>query len=138
MLAGLLTTALLLVAPPQDLAVHVPAKDGTRLAVDVHLPPGHAAGERLPALLELTRYWRSREDVKTGKPEVTLDPFDRHLLDAGYAVLKVDVRGSGASFGTRACEHGPQEVRDGYDVVEWVVHQPWSDGKVECSELASA
>src|SRR5262249_27411407 len=59
-----------------------------------------------------------------------LDGLDRYLLEAGYAVLKVDERGSGASFGTRTSEYGRQEVRDGYDVVEWVAHQPWCDGKV--------
>src|SRR5215212_5323204 len=32
---------------------YVTTRDGTRLAVDVHLPSSRAAGERLPALLEL-------------------------------------------------------------------------------------
>ncbi len=109
---------------------YVRTRDGTQLAVDVHLPKTRAAGERLPALLELTRYWRASEHATTGARNPSLNSLDRFLLRNGYAVLKVDARGSGASFGTRPVEYGPQEVRDGYDVVDWVVRQPWSSGSV--------
>jgi len=109
---------------------YVRTRDGTRIAVDVHLPRNRAAGERLPALLELTRYWRASEHATTGVRNPSLGSLDRFLLRNGYAVLKVDARGSGASFGTRPAEYGPQEVRDGYDVVDWVVRQPWSSGSV--------
>jgi len=109
-------------------SVYVPMQDGTRLAVDVHLPVEHS-GERLPALMVLTRYRRATVD-SSGTPLPALGALDRHFLAHGYAVVKVDVRGSGASFGTRPVEYGPQEVRDGYDLVEWVVGQPWSDGNV--------
>ncbi len=109
---------------------YVTTRDGTRLAVDVHLPSTRAAGERLPALLELTRYWRASEDPTTGARRPSLYSLDRFFLRNGYAVLKIDARGSGASFGTRQAEYGPQEVRDGYDIVDWVVRQPWSSGSV--------
>lgn len=125
----LAAAALLAPLPRQELSVYVPAKDGTRLALDVYLPEARAAGERFPALLEITRYGRSREEARTGKPLPALDELDRALLAGGYALVRVDARGSGASFGTRASEYGQQEVRDGYDVVEWVVQQPWCDGK---------
>ena len=114
----------------QGEARYVPMEDGTRLAVDVHLPEGASASERCPALLELTRYWRSSENASTGVPNGGLGQLDRAFLDAGYALVKVDVRGTGASFGTRTMEYGREEVRDGYDVIEWVVAQPWCDGNV--------
>ena len=44
--------------------------------------------------------------------------------------MDVDVRGSGASYGTRLCEWSPDEVRDGAEVVDWIVRQPWSSGRV--------
>ncbi|MDJ0838706.1 MAG: CocE/NonD family hydrolase [Acidobacteriota bacterium] len=100
--------------------------DGTKLAVDFTLPEGI---DKAPALLVLTRYWRAAEDLQ-GKPLPALNSLDRLFLENGYAVVKVDVRGSGASFGTRPVEYGPQEVRDGYDVISWVIAQPWSNGKV--------
>ena len=114
---------------PQS-AHYVRMRDGVRLAVDVNLPPGREAGDTHPALLELTRYGRSREDAETGQPIPALGSLDRFFLDHGYAVVKVDARGSGASFGTRPIEYGPEEVQDGFDVVEWVVQQSWSDGTV--------
>lgn len=117
-------------AEEKSFSVYVPMKDGTRLAVDVVLPSGAVADAKFPALIELTRYWRASEDVATGKPNPSLDVWDRAFLANGYAVIQVDVRGTGASFGTRDAEYGPQEVRDGRDIVEWIVNQPWSDGTI--------
>ncbi len=107
---------------------YVRTRDGTRLAVDVHLPKTRAAGERLPALLELTRYWRASENATTGVRNPSLNSLDRFFLHNGYAVVKVDARGSGASFGTRPVEYGVQKTRDAYDIVDWLVRQPWSSG----------
>jgi putative CocE/NonD family hydrolase len=107
---------------------YVRARDGTRIAVDVHLPKG--AQERLPALIEYTRYWRASENATTGVRNPSLNALDRFFITNGYAVVKVDARGSGASFGTRPVEYGPDEVRDGYAVVDWIVRQAWSSGSV--------
>lgn len=118
-------------APPAagyDVTGHyLTAEDGTRLAADVYLP---AAAAPRPALLTLTRYRRGLEDPETGERIPTVSALDDHFLTHGYAVVKVDLRGSGASFGTRPLEYGPQEVMDMYDIVDWVVSRPWSDGSV--------
>jgi putative CocE/NonD family hydrolase len=120
----------LALATLQQHSAHVPVRDGTRIAVDVYLPEGRAPGARVPALLELTRYGRAREDARTGAPLSELGPLERHFLAHDYAIVKVDVRGTGASFGTRPSEYGREEVRDGRDVVAWVVAQDWCDGNV--------
>jgi putative CocE/NonD family hydrolase len=120
-------------APPEIPAFssyYVPMRDGTRLAVDVHLPQDREPGDEHAALLELTRYGRSREGAESGVHMPSLSPLDRYFLQHGYAVVKVDARGSGASFGSRPVEYGPDEVRDGYDVVQWIIRQPWSDRNV--------
>lgn len=120
-------------APPAEVVTtseYVTMRDGTRIAVDAHLPANRQAGQRLPALLEITRYWRAAEDPKTGARRRSLGALDLEFLRNGYAVVKVDARGSGASFGTRPGEYGPQEVKDGWDVVEWVTKQSWSSGSV--------
>ena len=124
-----LLLALALFPITQDASLHVPAADGTLLAVDVYLPE-REAGERVPALLEQTRYWRSSENRTTGEPNPSLRPLETFLLENGYALVKVDVRGTGASFGTRAIEYGTQEVKDGHAIVEWVVAQDWCSGAV--------
>ena len=110
-------------------AHYITAQDGTRLAADVYLPAGEH-DPPYPALLTLTRYRRGLEDPETGERIPTLSGLDRHFLDHGYALVKVDARGSGASFGTRPVEYGRQEVLDAHDVVEWVVSREWSDGAV--------
>lgn len=109
---------------------YITTRDGTRIAVDVHLPATGGAGRRWPALLEITRYWRAAENPQTGARLPSLGALDQFFLLNGYAVIKVDARGSGASFGTRTAEYEPQEVRDGWDVVDWVTRQPWSSGSV--------
>ncbi|MCK5344875.1 MAG: CocE/NonD family hydrolase, partial [Candidatus Heimdallarchaeota archaeon] len=45
-------------------------------------------------------------------------------------MVKVDVRGTGASFGTRPGEYTPIEVNDAYSVIDWIVKQSWSSGSI--------
>ncbi len=54
------------------------------------------------------------------------DLFNR----AGYAVVLVDMRGSGASYGTRPIEWSPREIEDMGAVMDWIVEQPWSSGAI--------
>ena len=108
---------------------YVPALGGTQLAVDVHFPAG-AKNKKLPALLELTRYWRGAEDPETGEPLPSLRARESFFLNNDYILVKVDVRGTGASYGKRPGEYSPTEVRDAAYIVDWVVNQAWSDGTV--------
>ncbi|MEJ0038087.1 MAG: CocE/NonD family hydrolase [Gammaproteobacteria bacterium] len=106
-------------------AVYIEMPDGTKLAADIWLPA--AASERIGALVSFTRYWRARaldpaaEDVPN---EVAA------VLREGYAVVTVDVRGSGASFGHRETEFSPCETRDFRFVIDRIAAQPWSNGRV--------
>ena len=116
-------------------------RDWVKIAADIYLPA--AAGSvgagsippvpipPLPTILHQTRYRRglqfkdSTREANAG-PTAGLMPF----LQAGYAVVITDVRGTGGSFGSRVTEFSPAEVRDGWDVLDWIVAQSWSDGKV--------
>ncbi|HAS46175.1 MAG TPA: hypothetical protein DCS93_37185 [Microscillaceae bacterium] len=114
----------------QQVSQYVKVKDGTRLAMDVYFPENKIPNKGIPVLFEFTRYWRGYENPKTGKRIPSLRGVHRHFLKNGYALAIVDVRGSGASFGQRPTEYSPKEVRDAYDVVDWVAKQPWCNGKV--------
>jgi hypothetical protein len=122
--------------PPgcQRRSLYVATRDGTRLAVDVQLPIGVAADARLPAILIFTPYYR-RFKLKAGHPATT-EPapntaqYRDFFVARGYAVVVVDVRGTGASFGTRYAFRSPAERDDSYDVAEWLVAQPWSNGRI--------
>ena len=111
-------------------SVYVTMRDGVRIAADVYLPDDLAPGVKLPTILEQTRYHRSNlyapEARSLDKPSRYIAPF----VHSGYAVVVVDVRGTGASFGRRPMEFNDEEVRDGYDLVQWIINQRWSGGKV--------
>src|SRR5437667_717156 len=62
----------------------------------------------------------------SGREPTIQETFATH----GYAWVDVDVRGTGASFGRWRYAWAPDEVRDGSEVVDWIVKQPWSNGKV--------
>lgn len=117
--------------PWQRRSTLITVRDGVRLAADVYLPADRRSGERLPVLLEQTRYFRSYRrtnpelDARIGPP-LGLIAF----VEAGYGVVVVDVRGTGASFGSRLAEFSPAEIDDGWDVVTWIAEQPWSNGAI--------
>lgn len=108
--------------------------DGTRLAADVWLP-STGASRRGPTILRQTRYFR--RVVRRGPGHaLPADQFDlywttrQRFLALGYAWVDVDVRGTGASFGSWWLPWSPDEGRDGAAVVEWITRQAWSDGRV--------
>lgn len=114
-------------------------RDGVRIAIDLYLPADLASGVRLPAVLHQTRYYRSMELRWPFRKLLGGNPFQhigadkqrrRRFTAAGYAWVDVDVRGSGASFGSRACEWSPDEIRDGAEIVDWIVRQRWCNGQV--------
>lgn len=109
-------------------------RDGVRLAVDVYAPPG-ARGA--PTILRQSRYFRSVSlpralqgfDALALAAEPTRALRERFVAE-GYAWVDVCVRGSGASFGSRPHPWSPDEVRDGAEIVDWIIAQPWSNGLV--------
>lgn len=112
-----------------DTGVMVPMRDGIRLSTDLYFPEG--ATGRLPAIL-----WRSIYD-KTGAIE--REPGMRELVQRGYVAVIQDTRGRGSSEGEFTPSVGDRN--DGYDTVDWLVRQPWSNGKVGsagCSSLGEA
>jgi len=101
-------------------SLYLPMRDGVKIAVQVVLPKDLPAGETIPAILNMTRYWRARQD---SQPEKF---FPSH----GYATVFVDARGTGASFGVWKAPFSQDEVKDYGEVVNWIVAQSWSNGKV--------
>jgi putative CocE/NonD family hydrolase len=107
--------------------VMVPMRDGVRLATDIYRPAvnGEPVPGTFPAILGRTSY-NKRDDGQWVKPVAEF--FVRH----GYAVVIQDLRGRYASEGTGQYFHvaNVNEGRDGYDTVEWIAQQPWSNGRV--------
>jgi putative CocE/NonD family hydrolase len=109
-------------------SLHLTMRDGVKIAIDVY----GAAVTRAPAMIRQTRYLRSL-DARAGFVAPLFDLYARTrraFLAAGYVWIDVDVRGTGASTGAWACPWSPAEVADGREIVEWIVAQPWSNGRV--------
>jgi uncharacterized protein len=102
----------------------IPARDGVELSANLWLPRAAASGDRFPAILEMIPYgkdnWRRNDDIARGT----------YLARRGYALCRVDVRGTGSSGGVAIDEYTEAETKDGYDAVEWLADQPWCDGAV--------
>jgi predicted acyl esterase len=101
--------------------VGVVVRDGTRLSVDLYRPnrPG-----RFPAVFEHIPY---RKDDLRSIQDRSQNIF---LVNAGFACVRLDVRGTGSSQGIACDEYTQSEQHDGFDVVEWMGRQPWCTGAV--------
>ncbi|HZZ90871.1 MAG TPA: CocE/NonD family hydrolase, partial [Caulobacteraceae bacterium] len=58
------------------------------------------------------------------------DPDIGILNGRRYAVISVDTRGTGASFGHQDILLDQPEVQDFGEVIDWSARQPWSNGRV--------
>jgi len=112
---------------PRNYSVYVTMPDGVYIALDYWLPQNYHAGEKLPTLVEFTRYWRA---YLTNPPSTQAPGAVRFFAKHGYAYVKVDVRGSGASSGHREVEYSSLEVRDFKHVIAWITAQDWSNSRV--------
>jgi putative CocE/NonD family hydrolase len=118
-------------------SVHVTVRDGTRIAIDLFLPRGLGDGETVPAVIIQTPYlraveFRSRVFDRLASKIVFLGNADtaNEIATYGYAVVLMDIRGAGASFGVKGAHLADDAVADGSDVVDWIAAQPWSSGAV--------
>jgi uncharacterized protein len=118
-------------------SAYVTMRDGVKIAVEVTLPGNLGPGDRIPALLSQTRYWRAielntpfswflRPDLLNGSYR-DYAPF---FTGQGYALVSADVRGTGASLGTWQTPWDAQSVIDAGEIVDWLAAQPWCNGKI--------
>jgi putative CocE/NonD family hydrolase len=113
--------------------------DGVRLAADVILPRPVPAGG-VPAVLIQTRYWRSFRLRGVGFANaIPIGPRDdivKKLVEAGFGVVVIDVRGTGASEGAWPWPWSEDEVADMGCVIDWITQQHWSNGLVGATGLS--
>jgi predicted acyl esterase len=126
--------------------VPVPTDDGAFVISNVFRPKAEG---RYPVLMSMSIYGK---DIHTRdfNPEVWEEmlahisglcerssceyhtwetPDPEVWVQDGYAVIRVDARGSGKSPG-RLDPFSPREIRDLYNAIEWAAARPWSNGRV--------
>jgi predicted acyl esterase len=119
--------------------LELPMDDGTEVHIEI-TRPADAAGQPLdgewPVILEASPYHGTLADREGRRilPEPTDDAgtalgLTGYFAPKGYAVVMMDLRGTGLSDG--CLDHlGPKDAEDIKDVVEWAASQPWSNGRV--------
>ena len=100
--------------------VWIDGDGGTPLCADLYLPDGD--GPFAP-LLEALPY--RKDDVTNSYRET----YNR-LVEAGFAVCRLDLRGTGSSGGIATDEYPDVERADLRAVIKWLAAQPWSSGRV--------
>ena len=98
----------------------IPMRDGTHLSADLIRPD---ADGRFPLIIEYHPY--RKDDASRGG-------YDAHFYFAerGFIGVRIDARGTGSSEGVNTDEYLPIEQRDGFDAVEWLAEQSYSNGQV--------
>src|SRR5262249_13136978 len=120
--------------------------DGIVLRADVFRPVGNG---KFPAILNYGPYAKGHafqdrrnfawERMIKQKPEVAIGTSNKYqnweVVDPekwvpdGYAIVRVDSRGTGRSPGY-VDPWSPRETRDLYECIEWTASQEWCTGKV--------
>ncbi len=101
--------------------VFIDVEGHTSLAATLYLPEGDGP---FAALLEALPY--RMNDITSSYAA----RYQRFAEEGGFAVLRVDVRGTGASEGVAEDEYPDIERRDLRAAIEWLAGQSWSNGKV--------
>lgn len=102
--------------------VRIPMRDGVQLAATLFLPPAETGPQ--PCLLEALPY--RKDDLTASYADGYGALRDQH----GYAVCRLDLRGTGSSSGDATDEYPPDEQRDLVAVIGWLAAQDWCDGNV--------
>jgi putative CocE/NonD family hydrolase len=103
-----------------DRAVMSPVRDGKRLSADIFRP---VAEGRFPVIIMYHPY--RKDDVGRGGVGEHY-----YFAERGFASVRLDARGTGTFEGINTDEYTLQEQEDGYDAVEWLARQPWSNGNI--------
>ena len=100
--------------------VWITMEDGTRLAARLFLP------DELPAPVVLDALPYRMDDLTASYA----GEYERLCEEGGFAVCRLDLRGTGSSEGIALDEYHPQEQADICEAIEWLAEQPWSTGRV--------
>lgn len=109
-------------ALPKPTTHQVAMSDGVKLATDVYLPAD--GGGKYPVLVVRTPYDKSRGHGSLAQ----------RLMKHGYALVVQDMRGRFQSEGEPVVIFANEGIggkhQDGRETLEWILKQPWCDGKI--------
>jgi uncharacterized protein len=111
--------------------VMMPMRDGVRLATDIYRPKN--ATNKVPTIWVRTPYNFNFWDVRNGVPADMTAALT--AVRRGYAYVLQNERGHFFSEGNYDILGAPRT--DGYDALDWLSKQPWSNGKIGTAGCSS-
>lgn len=120
--------------------IPVKLRDGVTIYTDIYLP---ITNDKVPTLIAWSPYGKSAGTAPRYKNLFNMlgmgnqwnsgltkfeAPDPAYWTRHGYAVANPDMRGIAHSEGNTTML-GSQEAQDGYDLIEWIAQQDWSNGK---------
>ncbi len=96
--------------------------DGVELAATLYLPESGSGPQ--PCLLEALPY--RKDDLTSSYAREYVRLRDEY----GYAVCRLDLRGTGSSGGDATDEYPSREQADLALVIAWLADQPWCTGNI--------
>ena len=108
-------------AAHREVDVAIPMDDGVVLAATLYLPTTDVPQ---PCLIEALPY--RKDDLTWSYRSEYVRLSEQH----GYAVCRLDLRGTGSSGGDATDEYPAREQQDLLAVIDWLADQDWCDGSV--------
>ncbi|MGH2758498.1 MAG: CocE/NonD family hydrolase [Actinomycetota bacterium] len=104
----------------------LPMRDGVSVYIEVTRP---AQAGRYPTIAEISPYHGTLYERDGWRMLPEQDGLVPYFVPRGYAVVMMDLRGTGRSQG--CLDHmGPNDQGDAKEVIEWAASQAWSNGRV--------
>ena len=111
----------------------IPMRDGVHVAADIYLPEATPAAVILNRTPYLKDPLRQRGAPLPPGPFANMPPIEERMsvfIDAGFAVVVSDTRGTGHSEGEYDYYNFEQGPVDGVDMINWIESEPWCDGNI--------
>jgi putative CocE/NonD family hydrolase len=106
-----------------DREVFVPMEDGVRIALTLYLPDAPGDGP-FPTIVESVPYRKDDEMMAADYRTYS------YLAERGFAGVRIDIRGTGASTGVIEDEYVEREQLDTLAVFDWLETRDWCDGNL--------
>jgi putative CocE/NonD family hydrolase len=116
-----------------DRKVMMPMPDGVRLATDIYRPNNSGPNRQVPIVFVRTPYNFNFWDIHNGVPADMTAALT--AVKRGYAYVVQNERGHYFSEGNYDILGAPRS--DGYNAIDWLTKQSWSNGKLGTTGCSS-
>src|SRR5687767_6974442 len=103
--------------------------DGVSIALNIRMPDDFKKGQKYPTIFEMNGYDGGSSDGDEPEPALEGSRVLSKQFYDDYVTVHASVRGTGCSGGEFDL-FSWRSALDGYEIVEWINEQPWSDGEI--------